>query len=229
MDAVIIDSREPMHIQLINVTGVPVTVATLDAGDAWISAGGTLIVVERKTPGDLVNSIKDDRLFSQAARCRALTPWAYLVITGEIRADGNGMAIIGGRSSGWRFDAIHGALVTVQELGLYVVWCKDDTEYGPTLRRLAERERTRPVAVNPARSTYQMTPGESMLAALPGVGYERVKTLLQYKCTPALALAYLCDMDDYTIPGIGETTKRAACEAIGLAPGCKIHFDEIPF
>lgn len=100
MDAVVIDQREPLHIQLINFPGVPVTVSLLGAGDAWISAGDSLIVAERKTPSDLVNSIKDERLFSQAARCRALTPWAYLVITGEIRADGNGMAIIGGRASG---------------------------------------------------------------------------------------------------------------------------------
>lgn len=229
INAIVIDQREPNWVKNLCVDNVPVANALLEAGDAWLMVNDDLIVVERKTPQDLLGSIKDDRIFSQAAACRALTPWAYLVITGNLTPGPDGKVVTGHRPTGWDFEAVQGALLTVQELGLYVIYAKDNADYGPALRRLAARARTGTVTVNPARLIHVLSPGEAMLAALPGIGIERVRALLGHKQTPAQALAYLADMDDYEIPGIGETTKQAVCKALGLVPGSKIILDEVAF
>jgi len=228
MDAAVIDSREPQWVQRIDL-GVPITVAQLEFGDAWLSVGSDLVVVERKTPQDLLGSIGDERIFKQAAGCRALTPFAYLVITGAIYPGPDGRAMIGHQPTGWQYNAVAGALVTIQELGLYVVTVRDDADYGPALRRLASRDRHGVVTYNPAKAIKTMAPGEAMLAALPGIGVDRAKTLLAYYQTPAQALSALVDPDDDSVPGIGTVTKANVVRALGLLPGSRIYVNEIPF
>lgn len=120
--SVIIDSREPDWVKGLKFGGVPTAVTALDAGDFLVATSdGVLLSIERKTSDDLLNTLKGDRLFSQCARIRAATPWAYLLITGYLGPGPDGKTITT-RQTGWDFSAVQGALLTVQELGVNVVF-----------------------------------------------------------------------------------------------------------
>ncbi len=74
---------------------VVVAVGRLPVGD-YLPGGG--VVVERKTAADLVLSIRDRRLFDQAARLRAGAAHPLLVLEGDPLAVRTGMherAILG--------------------------------------------------------------------------------------------------------------------------------------
>lgn len=226
IESVLVDQREPSSVVdavRAALPGIPVATAMLDAGDAWLATSdGALVVVERKTPSDLLSSIGDGRLFAQAVSMRALSPWSYVVVTGNLLPGSDGRVWLERRSTNWNFDAVWGALLSVQESGAAVVFCRGEGEYGATLQRLAARGRESK-RVPPSRETGLATPGELALAALPGIGPERTGALLQFCGTPALALVYLTgDGQDDPVPGIGPKTRAAVRAALGLYPNTKL-------
>lgn len=219
VESVLIDQREPSTVVdevRAALPGIPVTTALLDTGDAWLAASdGQLVVVERKTPADLLSSIADRRLFVQALGMRALTPWSYVVVTGQLLPGTDGRVWLERRTTNWNYDAVQGSLLSVQETGVGVAFCRDG-DYGGCLKRLAARGRE-VARVPPAREATLLSPGELLLASLPGIGVERTGALLQYCGTPALALVYLCgDGGSDPVPGIGPKTRAAVRRALGL-------------
>ena len=79
---VLVDTREPEWVRALSFGGAHVIPALIEAGDLLaMTASGTPILIERKTAGDLLASIKDGRLIAQAAVMRQMSEWAYLVIT----------------------------------------------------------------------------------------------------------------------------------------------------
>ena len=73
--SVIIDSREPDWVQRLDF-GVPAAVTALDAGDLWVATtDAQTLIIERKTPTDLLNTIKADRLFQQVIGMRQRSQW----------------------------------------------------------------------------------------------------------------------------------------------------------
>ena len=73
IQAVIIDSREPEWVQSLTFGGVPTTVMAMDECDIKaVCDDGATILVERKTSDDLLNTLKDDRLFPQMNRLSEL-------------------------------------------------------------------------------------------------------------------------------------------------------------
>ena len=59
ISAVICDSREPQWVQNLQFDGIPKTVEFLEQGDLMAATDeGELILVERKTPDDFLNSLK---------------------------------------------------------------------------------------------------------------------------------------------------------------------------
>lgn len=218
---IMVDSREPSWVQELKFGGAMKMVTALDYGDAWVTASnGDMICIERKAPNDLLSSIKDNRLFNQIAGIRAKTPWAYLVVTGVLTATIAGKVIADERVSGWDWNSVQGALLTVQEMGVRVVYCQSDNDYESTVCRICSRDRKPEFVIEPLAQPKFMSPGEIMLTALPGIGLERAQTLLrEFDNRPADALAWLTWHrwnEDHPVAGIGPGVKRTVRAALNL-------------
>lgn len=231
ISAIMIDSREPKWVHDLKFDGVFKAVTALEYGDAWITTDdGDMICIERKAPSDLLNSIQDDRLFCQARGIRERSPWSYIVVTGTLAATVTGLVVVDGHSTGWRFDSIWGALLTVQEMGVRVVFCGCDDDYEATVKRLCNRRRGGEYVIEATIDTREMNSGEKFLTSLPGIGIDTAKTLLEEFDNRACdALAWLTWHrwnTDFHIAGIGEGKKRAVRSAIGMDD--KMVFDVVP-
>ncbi len=216
--AIIIDSREPEWVQRLPFGGALAACSQLDAGDLLATCDdGALLAIERKAPSDLLNSIREDRLWPQLVGIRALTPWAYLMITGELRRGDDGRVWTDGRATGWQWAAIQGALLQAQELGVFVAYAASSEDYEAAVLRLAARSHRQELLVPPAREPRILSEGERILCALPGIGPEKVQPILEYTGTAALALMWLSELENQErVPGIGLGTKRAIKRALGL-------------
>jgi ERCC4-type nuclease len=215
-----IDSREPSHITSLKFSGAPVAITTLDAGDLWASTDdGQLLIIERKTPSDLLGSIKDGRLFQQVAAMRAKSKWVYLMITGALAHTLDGHVITDNRTTGWRFDDVSGALLTVQELGANIVICQSDQHYEEAVIRLARRDRKDVKPLEPRTQAHILTEAEKVLISLPGIGLERAGLLLGEHGSAAYSIAWLTWLNTFAeVSGIGDGTKHKVRQALGLLP-----------
>jgi len=216
---IMIDQREPDWVKALKFGGAPVMVSTLDAGDVWATTDdGAMLCIERKTATDLLNSIKDDRLFTQIHGMRQRTPWAYLVIDGAIWPDRHGFAITEAGSTHWNWSSVQGALLQAQEMGAFVCWAGTE-DFENTIIRLGARGRGA-IKVRHERETLTVSVAEQILTALPGIGDQRAAAILKYAGTAGWALCYLTDPEfDKEIDGIGTITKRKIREALQLADG----------
>ena len=214
--SILIDSREPENIQQLDF-GVPVVVTKLDAGDCIISCkDGSILVIERKTPTDLLGSVRDGRLFSQCFKMRQISDWCYLVIVGELwRTRENKVKVDGHRETRWNYDSVQGSLLTVQETGVNVVYTAD---YKPAIERLAKRNRE-DLKIRPRRQSVPMTPDEALLAALPNIGPILAQQILAKCGNAAHALDWLTNMwagYETKVPGIGSNQKAEIHSLFGL-------------
>lgn len=208
------DSREPSWVQKLPM-GVPTAVCDLPVGDAWLTLEQGVVVVERKSGADLMASIADGRLLAQASQMAAACDWCNVIVSGVI-IGGDGVVRADGKATKWQWRSIAGALMTVQQLGVAVSWIPSDTEYGPTLRWLANREYA-PVTVKLwRREAVMQSPQEAILCALPGISDTRAAALLESCGSAAWALDFLTGTSKFDVPGIGPGTKRAARQALGL-------------
>jgi len=214
--AVLIDSREPEWARRLTFGAASTSVGTMEYGDLWATCDdGALLVIERKSPSDLLASIQNERIWPQLAGLTALTRWAYLVVTGDLRAGVGGKAIADGRQTAWNWSSIQGAFLKAQEMGAFVVLVPTEQEYGALILRLCARERGA-IPVRPARLTIWLTEGEQLLAALPGIGVEKLQALIRACGTPANVLQYLTETEGTVYAGCGPATRRAVRAALGL-------------
>lgn len=219
IEAVQIDSREPQWCKELKFGGVPTAVTALDAGDLLcVTDDGSMILIERKTCSDFLNTLRDERLFPQIQRMREVTPWSYVALCGDIRPGPGGKCLVDGRESGWNWQSVQGALLSVQELGTHIIYIASDFDYEASVLRLGNRDRSN-MRIHPPRDITMVGEAEAILAAFPGIGPERAKLILEYCGTPADALLYLSD-DQWEgstkIPGIGAGTKARIRRALGL-------------
>jgi ERCC4-type nuclease len=218
--AVQIDSREPAWVQELRFGDAPVAVSLLEAGDVWIATDDALVVIERKTSSDLLGTIGANRLLDQGARTRAISPWAYLVITGDLHPGADGKTLIDRQPTGWSWHAIQGALLSMQELGVQVVHLADDAAFLPGILWLAQRNHESSALIMPMKVADFLTPQERILCALPGIGAEMARRILEHCGSAAVALQYLSDMtgDNGHVAGVGAVTKTKCRKALGLEP-----------
>lgn len=235
-----VDTREPAWVQELRFDGAPTILAALDAGDVMVTcADDCVLVIERKTASDLLNSIADDRLFNQLQRLRQTSQWAYLVITGELTADVAGKAVADGRATGWNYASVAGALLTAQEMGVMVYQVPSDDDFEAAVVRLANRPRGA-ITLTPSREASILGEGWAVVAALPGVGIERVKCVREIADSPASAIQHLTDYGSNAlkIPNIGDGVRRRIRQALGIEDGFvlgyQVHWDlrsedDVPF
>lgn len=197
----------------------------LPTGDMRIlCVDGHTLLVERKTPSDFLSSIPTDHIFDQANRMmqerRNNGGLPFLVITGEIlRNPQTGKCIIPGskHGEGWNWHAVQGALLSIQEAGVPVIFCAGDLDYAPCLERLAQRDHSKMI-INPTREIMPLTPEERVLCAFDGIGPELAGRILDGCTTPAWALDVLTDIsaDAPKIAGIADGRKKAIRRVLGL-------------
>jgi ERCC4-type nuclease len=223
ISAVMIDQREPDYIK---AQFPDAAVTLLDTGDAWVACDdGNILMIERKTSDDLLGSLRDGRLLEQISRLvdnrinqqlrgERQTYWPYLVIVGALSPDRNGKTYTG-RDTGWAWNAVQGALLTVQEMGCYVVHCPSDTEYARTVTMLANREHDDTVDILPQRQPLPVDAKSMFLMGLPGIGLERARQILEMSGgNLAHALMGLTDLD-IKAP-VGEHVRRGIRKFLGL-------------
>lgn len=217
IQAAIVDNREPEWVKQLSFGGCPVIVQELEAGDVHIVCNdGALLVIERKTPDDLLQSIKDGRALTQLSRLKKVSQWAYVMITGQLTRDNNGNVVTDLRETKWNWNAVQGVLLSMQECGVFVTQCAGDFDFEAAVQRLAARSRKDVFLVPTARVPKVAGPAVMFLAALPNIGLEKAEILLQQSgMRPAIALRNLLDLEAVT-PGIGGTTKRLARAALGI-------------
>ncbi len=216
ISAIMIDSREPEWIQKLDFGGLPKSVQYLEQGDLWAATdSGELLVIERKTPDDFLGSLKSDRLFLQLANMRFISPWAYLMITGNFRI-GNNDIVYTERVTGWSWAAVQGALLSIQELGVFVQFCNGDTAYDEAVLRLGGRDRSKVVDILPAKQPHILSVAETIIMSLPGIGIDKMKTVLSY--AGGRAGHALCGLVDPEIkmPGISDGIKARVRRALGM-------------
>lgn len=218
LTAVQIDQREPDHVKAMTFGGVPTIVTLLDAGDLLAATDdGALLLVERKTTADFLNTLRDDRLFPQLSAMRSVSAWSYLALCGNLTPGPGGKAYRDGIETGWNWSSIAGTLLSIQELGVHILWIPSDLELEAAIIRLGNRDRS-PLRIQPARDTATLSEGAIVLSGLPGIGMDKAEALMKYCGSAADALAYLSDPDweGPPAPGIGEGTKRKVRRALGL-------------
>ena len=215
LKAVVLDSREPTWVQELNF-GVPKSITALPIGDAWLATEDTTLVVERKTLADLLASIRDGRLFTQAAAMVAQSAWSYEAVT-ELPVVRSGCVWVDGKLTNWKWSSVQGALLTVQDIGVQVVfWPESRQGYADALKFLADRDRG-PVKIRPQkRDIIMQSVGESILCSLPGISDGRAGALLEHCATTAWALDFLTGNGGGSVPGVGPGTKQAVRQALGL-------------
>ncbi len=218
LTAVIIDQREPEWVKQLKFNGAMVSHSVLDAGDFWVlTDDNRMLAIERKTPTDLLGSLKDERLFVQMAGLQGLRKegyWPYLMISGDLQRGANGH-VVTDRETGWSWNAVQGALLSIQEMGIFVTYCASDTDLESAVIRLGERSRDEKMIIPPARIGKVLGLQAGFLCGLPGIGPEKVGELLTYCGTPAWALVALTDADSQ-IPGIGQGIRNNVRYTLGL-------------
>lgn len=224
--SMLIDTREPEPLRAALNKHFEHVIArsemALDCGDLWLTTSdNAMIVIERKTVPDLLQSIKDGRLTSQASKMRQKSQWCYIVVTGQFTQSDSGAVSYSHNGqwveTGWNYDSVQGALVTAQELGAIVVF---SATYIQAIERIVNRSRSA-VKIVPARESVVFGGGELVLSALPNIGSTKALELMSEFGNAAVALDFLTDVSwqDGTVKGIGDKTKQNIRDILGLKDG----------
>jgi len=227
ISAVMIDNREPPWVQGLKFGGIPTAIVCLEVGDVHaVTEDGSLIIVERKTPDDLLGTLREERLFPQMARMAQMrtaqglyegksTVWPYLLITGSLAATAGGNVVTGQRDTAWSFASVQGALLSIQEMGVFVHQCAGDGDFENCILRLGSRERKSVQYILPPRPAQNLGPGVNLIAALPGIGVERALEILKWAGnSPAVALSGLTDLAIQA--PIGQAYRKRIRHVLGL-------------
>lgn len=196
--------------------GIP-KVESLDGGDVWLlDDNPEPIIVERKSPEDLLASIADNRLSNQCAKMVQYSSRCVLLITGQLPI-GYDNKIIGTK---WPANKIDSELFQVQEFGVKICHCLNDTEYSNKLAWLLNRQWTEHVILPPKKTGIPMPDDQRVLCSLPGIGFELSWQLLKER---NLRDALLCLLDPTCkVTGIGDKTKLNIRQLFNLTDNEKL-------
>lgn len=161
----ILDTREPKGLRFqiasrCETEKIQTSEDALPEGDYWmVYPNGFLLLVERKTPGDLASSLVDGRLFKQAKRCIERVGdngLAALLIEGAgAFAAPTPKGVRLGRP-GVHPNAVRGALLSLQLDGVYVVHSSGPEDTATALTWLYRRGHE-----FSGRLSYRRTPSDN--------------------------------------------------------------------
>ncbi len=180
--AVIVDSREyetaEEVIKWLKRLGCSVIPRKLDIGD-YVLPGN--IGVERKRAMDFISSIVDGRLFDQGRELVRAFDKAYLIIEGDL------WRALGRREV--HKHSVLGALSTLIELGLNLLYTPDEEGTAYVIKSLSEKVGRKGIRAIPIRKGETIRDAQiQFLSSLPGIGPKRAEALLRAFGTPIDAL-----------------------------------------
>ena len=230
LEAVVIDRREPEWVQALTFGGVPVMTAELEYGDIQaLCQDGATLLIERKTGSDFLNTLRDGRLFPQAAglaQARSVTTWPYLLITSEFRANkARNVTIYEDKQfhdTGWDYAAVWGALMTVQEIGVPIMFTPLERDVERAVFALSNRRRDGEYRIMPAKTVRELSPEAEFLSHLRAgdnrLGADMAENILAETGSVLRALLTLTH-EDQNLAGIGPKRKAGIRKFFNLLPG----------
>ena len=185
------------------------------------------LCVQRKEVSDLVASISDGRLWSQLLRLLEMGDLIYLLIIGDIKCDKEGNAVVDGRDTQMKYQAIVSTIERWQLRGGYVTWLSRETliAHWSTMWRnaLVDRENNEgrfpdKVVRKPLQLLYPIPKVQEALMGLPGIGEDKAKAIYSLALTrvpkPTLMDCYYI-LADEKVDGIGKTIRDRCMSFIG--------------
>jgi ERCC4-type nuclease len=213
-----IDTNDAIQVGHLQWPGALVSIASLPAGDLYaMCPDGATILIERKTPRDLLDSMQDGRLFNQIVGLVEGADFAYLLVTGEFMQTKTGVNCVVNSHitdvTGRSWHSLQGTLLSIQQLGCAILY---DPDYHGAVERIINRSRD-DIKVGPRRESYVFSPEENVLMALPGIGSNKAVEILKRFPSVGIALEWLTDPGIFEpkIPGIAGGTKQKIADFIG--------------
>ena len=211
--SVIIDSREPPEVKKLSFYGARKTILEMEYGDIWATCeDGQTLVIERKEPEDFINSMCSNRMIKQAyglSKLRDGGLWPYVMIMGEFIPGPNGRTYVNGSLRNINYAAIQGELLSIQELGVFVIHANNSNDLEEAVLRLSNRERSESMTIPAAkRQGTTMSPPADFLSGLPGIGPGLADAIILNTRTAAHALELMTNKG--TIPNVQIGSKRRA-------------------
>lgn len=186
---VLVDDREPKGtLDRLQALGLSATLAHLDSADYCFWAHGLTILIERKTISNLLQSLSDKQMVSQAHKMVASSDRCFILREGDFRRGPSGHLVYyspkdpragadGYVTSGWDWGSFSGMMLDLQLMGIGFIDCSTLGEYPVEIARAVVnlskdehrwiKERQRP-DVESLDSQY--TDAVWSLAAFDGVG-----------------------------------------------------------
>lgn len=220
---IIIDSNEPDIIKysLPVDLGADAKIQPLDCGDIMLVEDGKVMLIERKTAGDLLNSITNGRFVDQASRMVEVCKFPLVLCHGDLKCNKNGKVVADGRSTRFNWWSLKMALLSLQAGGvMYLQVRKGDlADAVKYLQKWLRKESHLVVQKRQAVSFLTPSKGQQILASLPGIGMEKAKVCMEYYGKAAYAIAELTCMEDEecSLPkGIARGIVGKTRDALGL-------------
>lgn len=170
--SLLVDNRE-RNLEIIEGLGqnnVKLSFLQLPVGDYIVS---DRVCVERKTVGDFVSSIIDNRLFEQAGRLKETFPNPIIIIEGDMAEIMLGRNVVLGT-----------ILALCTSYQIQVINSIDASETAYILAKLAEREQAQehrePRLVGSKRALTEYQWQLSLISMLPGVGPSLARSLINH-------------------------------------------------
>jgi len=214
-----IDSNEhshyPEHKERFEAMGILCLVKSLPFDFQVSCPDGSILNIERKTPRDYLDSLRDGRLFNQVNDLVEGNEWGYVVIEGwfEPLDDHFLHEVHRGEKnlSGWQWSSLQGSLTSIQEMGCTVVY---DPDFHGAVERLINRSRN-DVKVAPRRQSYVFSPHEQVYMAFDGIGSDKAQKIASEFGNLGKGLEWLTDLTAKNISGIGYKTKEKIINSLG--------------
>lgn len=225
----LIDNREPEHIQALLADDVQVV--KLTTGDILDPESGLLI--ERKTARDLIASLGDGRLDDQCARLSEIQELKVrlsgvhinipirvpvLLIHGTLWPQGKDVLKVkaDGELTDWNYWSVMMKIVSIQQSGVIVLIVPQQhlAECVGKLRAWAKKKRHR-IVRKPRGIWTKPDPKTELMALLVG-GLKKAKIILEEYDTPGMALAYMHEWS--ALKGVGPMAIQRTRILLGDVP-----------
>ena len=115
------------------------------------------------------------------------------------------------------FSAIQGLLLSIQELGVFVVYANDSKDLEQAVIRLSNRERGNIMVIPPAkRQGAQLGISADFLSGLPGIGSSFADAILKNTGTVARALEMMTSKESIPNVQLGQKRREKIRSVLGL-------------
>lgn len=197
----------------------------LIAGDVNVTTPQGLLAIERKAPGDLLNSIADNRLFDQVERMLRHAKFAALIVHGSLLYNRDDYVVADGQERKWTGVSIRAALRTCQLAGCIVEIVKRQHYVRAVGEIIATVSKESHVHYSkPAITLETLDPRAQFLSLIPGVGPKRAQDWLQWSedrlCDALHYGSLFLDMETSSLPrNFGPKTSQSIRDFLQLEEG----------